>query len=98
MLTIPFGSYSIYLAQHLLQTEMVSNLCTPLRMRLAIITDSNLADTYGQALQQALNQQGCVADLFVFSAGEQHKTRHTKGVTLVFWRWAVDWSLIWLGF
>ena len=78
MLTIPFGSYSIYLAQHLLQTEMVSNLCTPLRMRLAIITDSNLADTYGQALQQALNQQGCVADLFVFSAGEQHKTRHTK--------------------
>lgn len=78
MLTIPFGSHSIYLDQQLLQTEMVSTLCAPLRRRLAIITDSNLADTYGQALQKTLNKQGCLADLFVFSAGETHKTRHTK--------------------
>ena len=78
MLTIPFGSHSIYLDQQLLQTEMVSTLCAPLRRRLAIITDSNLADTYGQVLQKTLNKQGILADLFVFSAGETHKTRHTK--------------------
>lgn len=78
MVSIPFGAYSLYLAQDLFQTDLVPTLCTPMGRRLAIITDGNLADTYGQALQESLSKQGCVADLLVFPAGEQHKTRHTK--------------------
>lgn len=78
MVSIQFGSHFIYLARDLFQTELLASLCTQMRRRLVIITDSNLAKTYGQDLQQSLHKQGCVADLMVFPAGEAHKTRQTK--------------------
>ena len=69
---------SFYLAENLLQTDLLSTLCTQLNRRVAIITDSHLADSYGRSLQQRLHRQGHAADLFIFPAGESHKTRATK--------------------
>ncbi len=48
------------------------------RKRLALITDSNVKGLYGERLQSMLSEAGFQAELFVFPAGEQQKTRETK--------------------
>ena len=76
--SMQFGSYSIYLEQDLFQSDVLAKLCLPLHKRFAIITDSNLVDTYGERVRDLLSHSGCVVDLFAFPAGEIHKTRGTK--------------------
>lgn len=56
-----------------LQNGLVGN-----RKKLAVITDSNVKELYGDRLQNMLSAAGFQAELFVFEAGEQRKTRETK--------------------
>lgn len=46
--------------------------------RVAIITDSNVARLKAGAIRQMLRNSGRGAEIFVFSAGEENKTRATK--------------------
>lgn len=47
--------------------------------RYVMITDSHVEPLWAHGLQQSLQAQGLVFDLWVFPAGEIHKTRDTKG-------------------
>lgn len=46
--------------------------------RFAVITDSIVKDLFGQRILEMLREAGYQADLFVFEAGEERKTRRTK--------------------
>ncbi|MCX7091058.1 MAG: 3-dehydroquinate synthase [Legionellales bacterium] len=78
MLTLQFGAYPIYIGSQLYQSDVVIQLCTALHKRLVIVTDTNLMDSYGIALQQLFQAKGVAVELLVFPAGEMYKTRATK--------------------
>jgi len=78
MLTLQFGTYPIYIGSQVYQSDVLKQLCTALHKRFVIITDTNLADSYGIALQQIFQAKGLAVELLVFPAGERHKTRATK--------------------
>ena len=66
-----------------LEEKLVADLQNGLvgtRKKLALITDSNVKSLYGERLQKMLRDAGFQAELFVFEAGEQRKTRETKAV------------------
>lgn len=46
--------------------------------KIAVITDSNVADLYAKEICEALADNDYTVDLFVFMAGEQSKCRQTK--------------------
>lgn len=46
--------------------------------RIALITDTNVKDLYACKIADLLKKAGYSCDLFVFEAGETHKTRKTK--------------------
>lgn len=46
--------------------------------RFSVITDSNIKELYADDILKKLHEAGYRADLFVFPAGENHKTRQTK--------------------
>lgn len=46
--------------------------------RIAIITDTNVKELYACKIANLLQKAGFSCDLFVFEAGETHKTRKTK--------------------
>ncbi|WP_151733215.1 3-dehydroquinate synthase [Paenibacillus tengchongensis] len=75
-------SYEIEIGEHLfpallkdLQQGLVAGVS-----KYAVITDSTVEPLYGQPLLKLLREQGFVAELFVFPAGEKHKTRETKAL------------------
>ena len=70
--------YSIYFKTNLLQSTLLYEYGIPANKRIVIITDSNLAPTLGNTLQQTLTTDGLKVSLFSFPAGEIHKTRETK--------------------
>jgi 3-dehydroquinate synthase len=79
MIPIPFTAHPIYLGQNLIHSAQWRSLLTSMQhKRLALITDSHVADHYGQTLQKVLREQGFQIELFSFPAGEQAKTRETK--------------------
>lgn len=47
--------------------------------RVCVVSDSNVAPLYGEALVESLRRAGLAASLFVFPAGEQSKTLATVG-------------------
>lgn len=47
--------------------------------RYAVITDTRVADLYGERLLEAFSEAGLSAQLFPFAAGEWNKTRDTWG-------------------
>lgn len=48
--------------------------------KIAVITDSNVADLYAKEICEAIVDAGFTVDLFVFAAGEKSKTRETKAI------------------
>lgn len=46
--------------------------------KFAVVTDSIVKDLFGQRIFEMLREAGYQADLFVFEAGEERKTRRTK--------------------
>lgn len=67
----------IVIGEGLLSNPKLIDTCKKMGSRVAIITDSTLAPTHGNSLQQFLNAQ-IPTQLFSFPHGEQHKTRETK--------------------
>lgn len=59
------------------QTDTILSLLDS-QYKMAIITDSNLANTHAKTLQICLSNLGIKSELFHFPAGELHKTRHYK--------------------
>ncbi|MCI8280441.1 MAG: 3-dehydroquinate synthase [Lachnospiraceae bacterium] len=47
--------------------------------KVCIVTDSNVAPLYGEALQKELESQYADASMYVFPAGEEHKNTDTVG-------------------
>lgn len=78
MNSVQFSSYPIHIGSRALQSEDLINLCVNLRKRIAIITDDHLVAHYAYPLQHNLRLQGVDAEIIIFPAGEQHKTRATK--------------------
>lgn len=78
MTLLQFDSYRVYLDRHLLDSKLLADLCQELNKRIVIVTDSHLQDLYGKPLQISLDKHGISAEMCVFEAGEQHKTRETK--------------------
>lgn len=56
-----------------LQNGLVGNT-----KRIAIITDSNVKELYACKIAKMIQNAGFSCDIFVFEAGETHKTRKTK--------------------
>ena len=46
--------------------------------KFAVITDTNVSDTYARPICERLIREGYEVDMFVFLAGEKSKTRETK--------------------
>lgn len=69
-------SYDIEISNGLLhhQAAYLSSLSS----RFAIVADDTVACLYGDSLRNSLSSFGLEAHLFLFPAGEQHKTRETK--------------------
>lgn len=78
MISLPFATYSLYIAENLFESDLWQILGPPLQKRLVIITDSNLMQTYGLRMQAILHARGLSTELLAFPAGEEHKTRQTK--------------------
>lgn len=78
MISLPFTTYSLYIAEDLFESDLWQILGLPLQKRLVIITDSNLMQTYGRKVQAILHARGLSTELLAFPAGEEHKTRQTK--------------------
>ncbi|MDE7063458.1 MAG: 3-dehydroquinate synthase [Lachnospiraceae bacterium] len=60
-----------------LMADIKSGLCGRIA-KFAVVTDSNVKELYGQRILEMLKEAGYQADLFVFEAGEERKTRKTK--------------------
>ena len=75
-------SYEIEIGDCLEQklVEDLQNGLVGKRKKFAVITDSNVNNLYGQKICDLLLESGCQADLFVFPAGEEQKTRETKAM------------------
>jgi len=58
--------------------EKLFNAISPFGNRFAIITHENIAELYGNQLQQTLNAAGLNTALFTFPAGEKNKSRESK--------------------
>jgi len=71
------ASYDIVVGHGLLAElgQLVRTACPA--ARYAVITDSNVGRLYGEAVVARLRDAALTADLFIFPAGEQHKTRET---------------------
>ncbi len=67
-------AYDIYIANDLLNTQLLADFCLSLSKRLIIITDHRVAKRYGQTLLQQLTN----AEMIEFPPGEYYKTRETK--------------------
>ncbi len=78
MTFLQYDSYQIHVDDNLLRSSVIANLCQKLNKRIVIMTDSHLSNTYGKRLQDTLKQTGILAEICVFDAGEQYKTRETK--------------------
>ncbi|MFH1105789.1 MAG: 3-dehydroquinate synthase [Candidatus Aenigmatarchaeota archaeon] len=72
------NSYDIVIEPGCLSTIAKDLKAKPLAYRHAIITDSNVGPLYGASLLKDLKGHGLNADIFYFSAGEEHKNRETK--------------------
>ncbi len=73
-------SYEIEIGHGLTQQllhDLEAELIGPVK-RIAVITDETVSPLYGEPLCDALVVEGYQADLFVFPAGEQNKTREMK--------------------
>jgi 3-dehydroquinate synthase len=73
------GKYDIYIGPGLLDEagRLVLEACPA--HRYAVVSDSRVADLYGERLLAALGKAGGSATLFRFAAGEWNKTRATWG-------------------
>lgn len=69
---------NLHVGLHLLTSPLFSSFCAGMKKRLVIITDNNLVELYGIALQRHLQTQGLQVDVLTFPAGDLHKTRETK--------------------
>lgn len=71
-------TYPIYFANDVLHTTELADYCAQLNMRLVIMTDSHLVDSYGKNLLDRLKEKNLRVELLSFPAGEMHKTREIK--------------------
>jgi 3-dehydroquinate synthase len=66
-------SYPIYIGSDSSIKNIFQKYCQQSNKRLAVITDTNIYNLYGQMIQANLN-----CDILVIPSGDQHKTRETK--------------------
>lgn len=70
--------YQIEVGSGLLWSQTLVQFLKKLAHKFAIISDSKVAEKYGQSLRDFWHKEGLDVHLFVFSSGEQSKTRETK--------------------
>jgi 3-dehydroquinate synthase len=73
------GKYDIYIRPGLLDEAGLLVLEACPAHRYAVVSDTRVADLYGERLLAALSKAGGSAVLFKFAAGEWNKTRETWG-------------------
>jgi 3-dehydroquinate synthase len=75
----PQSGYEVVIGEGILRNlPGLVERCCPAH-HYAIITDSTVGELYATQLLRALHSAGHRADVFVFPAGEERKTRHTWG-------------------
>jgi 3-dehydroquinate synthase len=71
-------AYSITISQNLLNSSELLNYCSNKKNRIAIITETSIAQLYGEKLKKHLESEKLETYLFSFDGGEKQKTRKTK--------------------
>ncbi|MEX2598936.1 MAG: 3-dehydroquinate synthase [Dehalococcoidia bacterium] len=79
--TLESSAYPVYVGWDILESQLGERIAaTGFQGRAFILTDSNVVNPYGRAVQRSLHKTGIEMGMFTFPAGEESKSLQTASV------------------